>query len=329
MKLKWLWWLGVSLILIGLVWWGYDRFWVSANGQTTTVERGEIIEELILTGQVQADEYVRLRFLTGGRLSSVNVSENERVVKGQLLARQDPSALQTRVTSTYNRWLAAQANAEAVEDEVKDNDDDESFEIKNKRVTAQTARDAAYFEWQQALADLRNVEIRAPFAGVVTSIGYPFAQVNIQATESQIELLNPESIYFSVAADQIEVSDLQVGQKVEIILDSDQDRSYPGRVRSIALTPQESAAGIVYQVKVDFDGVSPQLRLGQTGDAIFVVGRAKNSLWVPPQYVGTDTQGDYIIVDSRGTKKYIEVGVEGEDRIQIDGDVSQGDVVYD
>jgi hypothetical protein len=70
-------------------------------------------------------------------------------------------------------------------------------------------------------------------------------------------------------------------------------------------------------------------RIGMTGDAKFVLAQKENVLFVPPQFVNSDLSGKYLKLGKTNNKTFIETGLEGEDRIEIKGNVRVGDVVYD
>jgi len=65
------------------------------------------------------------------------------------------------------------------------------------------------------------------------------------------------------------------------------------------------------------------------GDAKFVLSEKEGVLYVPPEFVNSDVNGKYVNLDKGNNKRYVEVGIEGEDRVEIIGDVKEGDVVYD
>jgi hypothetical protein len=56
----------------------------------------------------------------------------------------------------------------------------------------------------------------------------------------------------------------------------------------------------------------------------------ENVLRVPVGFVNTDTDGKYIRLGKTNNKFYVEVGLEGEEFIEILSDkVKEGDTIYD
>ncbi|MEJ2441390.1 MAG: HlyD family efflux transporter periplasmic adaptor subunit, partial [Patescibacteria group bacterium] len=189
----------------------------------------------------------------------------------------------------------------------------------------------AYRALTIAQKNLANGGIRAPFDGMVTSITNPFSGLNILFSESQIEMVNPDTLYFEVSADQSEVVDLTDNQKARIILDSFPEEEIEGEISYIGYTPEAGEISTTYKVTVKPDSKvdSGKVRVGMTGDVRFVLSQKEDVLYVPPQFISTDKKGKYVLKNSPKNKVYVEVGLEGEERTEIIGDIKEGDVLYD
>ena len=296
------------------------------------IEKGMVREELILSGEVQADEHARLSFLSSGELDYVGVTEGQEVKKDDVLAKLDATVL-------YQTYLAAEADLRRYDasrtrtyDDVQGHVKDETFAQIEARTIAETNRDKAYRAYISAQQSLNNATLRAPFDGIISSVTHPYTGINTSLTESQIEIVNPKTVLFEVSADQSEVNQIAKGQKVIIVLDSFPENDYEGRVEFISLTPKVGEAGAVYEVKVRFSDTDldlDKLRIGMTGDAKFVLSQKEDVLFVPSTFVNSDTKGNYLNLGKVNTKVYVEVGLEGEERTEIKSNVKEGDVVYD
>jgi RND family efflux transporter MFP subunit len=324
----------VVLVVIAVIF-GW-RYYSNRNGddvETTEVKKGKVVEELILTGSIQADEYAQLPFGSSGELKWLGVSEGDEVKKGQALARLDAVKLAKDLEIADANLRAAAATLDRVYDDLKDKEDSETYEEIETRTAAETAKDAAVFAHIKAQKDLANVVLKAPFDGIVSSITNPFSGINTLATQAQIEVVNPKTTYFDVSADQSEVIDLSIGQKVAIVLDSISDEEIEGVVDYIGYTPRSGEAGTIYKVRVSFlkEDIDTQLyRIGMTGDARFVLSEKKGVLYVPIDFLNTDTTGKYVHKGAKNKRVYVEVGLEGEERIEIISDqLKEGDTLYD
>ncbi len=323
---KWIAGLVVIIAIGGFVW---RKLSANNKYETATVKKGKVVEELILTGEVKAKRQANLRFLSGGELNWVGVDKGESVVKGQLLARLDPN----KAYQAYEQAVADLRNAEAtlerVYDEVEGNDDDETFEQKEERTTAEVARDKAYRALQIARENLSNTQIRAPFDGVVSKLTHQYSQINVMSTEGQIEVVDPESLYFEVSADQTEVGKIKKGQKVTVVLDALSDKQVTGNVEYVDITPKEGEAGTIYGVEITLNDKPENLLVGMSGDAEFLVKESEEALYVPFEFLSTDEDGDYLLVDDPENKVYIDKGAEGDERIEVSGEIKEGMTIYD
>ena len=324
----------VILIIIATIF-----FFVQRNAKkkendvdTAIIERGLVKEELILSGEVKADEHANLAFSTSGEISWMGVSEGDEVDKGQSLAKLDTANLNSDFERAKADLRDAEATVSRVHDDVKDLGNSESFTEKETRTTAEVAYDKAYEAKLKAEKNLKGGTLYAPFAGIVTSITNPFSGVNVIYTTSQIELVNPETIYFEVIADQTEVASLSLGQSVNIVLDSMEEKEIEGVISFIGYTPMVGESGTVYRIKVeivDESIIKESLRIGLTGDAKFTLNQKDDVLFVPTGFLNSDKSGKYVSVDSLKNKVYVEVGLDGEERVEIIGDIKEGDKVVD
>lgn len=324
------------IVIIAILVGGYfirKTIFPSTNGyEEAKIERGTVKEELILTGEVQAGEHAKLSFLTSGELDYVGVTEGQEVKNGDILARLDTTILYQAYLSAEADLRRYDASKDKTYDDLQGHENDESYAQIETRTIAETYRDKAYRAYVSAQKNLSNASLRAPFDGIVASITHPYTGINTSLTESQIEIVNPYTIYFQVSADQSEVGDISVGQDVTIVLDSFPDEDITGRVDFVGITPMAGEVSTVYSVKVLFDDNSQasKLRIGMTGDAKFVLAQKDSVLYIPVSFLNTDSSGKYLRLGKTNNKVYVDVGLEGEEYVEIVSDkVKEGDVIYD
>jgi len=323
----------VLVILVGafLAW----RFLINKqNGdlKEATVERGVVQEDLVLTGEIKATEHANLGFETSGKLVYIGVTEGQEVKKGTLLGKLDTTTLNSAYQQAQANLRKYEATVENVHDQVKDHDSDETYAQKDTRTTAEATKDYYYEAVIAAERNLKGASLYAPFAGIVTKVTNPYVGAFTIYTEKQFELLNPETIFFSVTADQTEVVNLHVSQKVKIVLDSLSDKEFTGVIDQIGLTPMAGEVGTVYEVKVKFDDINLggfTYGIGMTGDASFTLSEAQDVLYVPTGFVKSENSDKYVLVDEGKKKVYVEIGIEGEERVEVKGDLTEGQTVYD
>src|SRR4051812_45173728 len=123
---------GRWLLLIGLIvlallgWWLWTQYTSTQNQrpnyQTSRVSQGTLRTTIAATGPIANPTSVPVSFKNAGKLVEVNVSIGDRVVQGQLLARQDPADFE----SAINQAQAQLEQAEASEEQVRQGPTDET-----------------------------------------------------------------------------------------------------------------------------------------------------------------------------------------------------------
>ncbi len=301
--------------------------------QTAQIGKGTVREELVLTGSVSAVKYAALTFPASGKIGWVGVAEGAKVKKGTAITSLDKTTLNSAYQQALSNYRNYQAIADQALDSVKGHDKDETFAQKATRTTAEVNRDNAYDAVTAAKYNLVNSTIYAPFDGIVSSLPYTSPGVNVSFTDVQVVIVDPSTIYFDVDADQNDVTKLKIGQSVVVVLDSYQDKELNGKITFISYTPKAGVTGTNYKVKVEFDQAvadASSVRVGMTGDAKFTLSSKDNVLFVPADFVKSDTKGKYLKVGKENNKVYIETGLESEERIEILGDkVKEGETVFD
>lgn len=322
----------IIVILIAII--GGYRWYSVSNTKpivTANVERQTVREEIVLSGEIKSKQDASLAFQTSGPLIWVGVAEGQAVVKGQALMKLDTMELNSAFEKAKSDLRSAEATVAKVHDSLKDKGNSETYTEKETRTIAEVAKDKAYESFISAQKDLKDATLVAPFAGIVTSVTNPAPGVNVTAGVVQVRIVNPNAIYFSVSADQTEVTSFKVGDQAEIILDAYEDDVFAGTIGSISFAPASAESGTVYPIQLTFAGVNTvgKYKIGMSGDAKFVVKEKQNALSVPSKFINSDKEGKYVNVDQGKTKKYVEIGIEGEDRTEIVSDISEGTVVYD
>lgn len=319
-----------AFLVLGLFFWRGRS--TGEEAETAQVTRGAIEEVLSLSGTLRAVEYAQLRFPATGKLGWVGVVEGQEVKKGQALLKLDTTSLYADLQQAESSLRDAEAGLAVVYDEVKGNDNDETLEQKELRTTAEVVKDNAYRNLTKARFNLANATLFAPFDGFVTHLASNFVGVNTLPTEIQVEILNPATIYFEVAADQTEIINIHEGQAVTIFLDPFEERELQGEVTYVSLTPIPGEIGSVYEIRVGFGNKSidiDQIRIGMTGEARFLLNQKQDVLKLPSGFVKTDNKGRFVNLNRVNNKVHIEVGLEGEDELEVSGDINEGDTVFD
>jgi RND family efflux transporter MFP subunit len=298
--------------------------------ESAVVKRGTVKEELILSGSVKAEKHALLSFPSSGKISWVGVSEGQAVTKSQALISLDRVVLAAAYQQALNNYKNYQAAADNTLDTLQGNTGDESYSQRATRTAAEVARDNAYDALKAAKYNLDNATIYAPFPGIVTYLPYKNPGVNISLTDRVVEIVDPETIYFELNADQSDVIKISMGMDVEIVLDSYDEKVLTGKVVYVSLTPKSGEIETVYVVKILMDKFDDKLaRVGMTGDAKLILSKKDNVPYVPIDFINSDKEGQFVNSGKPGNKVYVETGIESEDFVEILNGINEGETVYD
>lgn len=334
--LKKRWYVFIVLVLIGA---GFIYNKTNADAKKIkesqyTIKRQNLRETLSLSGKIDADEHIILRFQTSGRLSWVGVKEGDVVKKYQGIASLDQRDIQKRMQKTLNDYAKER------------NDFDQSGDD-NRRIGDQPTKElgnAMKRLLEKAQYDLTNsvldVELQAlareysylytPIDGIVIRVDSKYPGVNITPTGAEFEILNPDTLYFSFTADQTEIIKLREGLTGELVFDSFPDDMEKGSIYYISYTPKQGETGTVYEgrIKIPKEMVS-KLRLGMTGDVTFGLQEKDNVVSVPSNYVKSDSSGMYVekLVNAKPIKTYIKVGMDIDGFYEVLKGLSENDVI--
>lgn len=321
----------VLIVIASAGYYFFGRSGSQVEQKTATVQRGSVQEELVLSGELRAVENANMAFGLSGPLKQVSVTSGQSVKKGQLIASLDTTELNSVYQQANAALRAAEATLARVYDSLKDKGASENFTEKETRVIAEATKDRAYEAVVSSRKDLRDALLIAPFDGIIASLANESAGTNVTAGTIQAVVVNPETIYFSVSADQTEVNRFKVGDKAVITLDAFEE-PITGTVSKVSFVPSTAEAGTVYPIRLtlDVDNSSYLYKVGMSGDASFVLSEKTNVLWVPNRFVKTDPKGRYVLTGDGTNKVYVQVGIEGEDRVEISGEgISESMTVFD
>ena len=120
------------------------------------------VGRLTFPGIAQAADRAELSFRVAGPLVEFPAGEGEQVRRGQLLARIDPRDYQITATEAKASYDQARADAERYQRLYER----EAIPLADLEVRS-ARRDVAQARFEQAQADLRDTELRAPFAGQI------------------------------------------------------------------------------------------------------------------------------------------------------------------
>lgn len=173
--------------------------------------------------------------------------------------------------------------------------------------------------------------LTTPISGIVTKIDAPYAGINVTPATAEIEVINPETVFFNAFADQTEVVKLHEGMSGTVTLDAYEDQEFVGTVENISFVPKAGETSTTYEIKIALpvDNAARQFLAGMSGDIEFDIQKHEDILVIPFSYL--DTQGGksyvYILKNNRKEKREVVLGLEVDDKVEIKKGVDEGEII--
>ncbi|GHH33762.1 RND transporter [Lentzea cavernae] len=319
------------VVLLGAGVAGYLVFFGSSGSAQPTAARTaaaanrDVSEVVTASGTVQSSFSAAASFGASGTVIEVNVKVGDVVTKGQQLAKLDPTQAQLQVD-------IAQGNLNAALD-------------KGTGTTALlTAYRQAQLALQQAKDTLASTVLTAPGDGTITSVtgavGQKVGSSNNSSSTTSTTTTTTTASGFVVVTDlknlvlhanvsESDVSLLKADQAATVTVNAMQAQPVQAKVTQVDLTPTTANNVVQYGVTLTLTEPPAGLRPGQSASVEITVAGATGVLAVPAAAVQTVNGASSVAVLENGaeTRKTVEVGVRGDQYVEIKSGLSAGEEV--
>jgi HlyD family secretion protein len=274
---------------------------------TLQVSRGDIVDQVGATGTLQAVTTVQVGTQVSGIIQDLYADFNSIVKKGQVIARLDPSLLQTALDTAKANLVNAQANLERQKVAL----DDANVKLKRaqelfaKNLAPRTDLETAQVAAKQADAQLKSTQsqivqaeaavnkakvdldhtiITAPIDGIVTSRNVDKGQTvasSMQAPTLFIIAADLTKMQVNANIDESDVGRMRPGQTVRFRVDAYPNDTFIGTVQQVRLNPTTVQNVVTYSTVIDVPNPDYRLMPGMTANLNIEVARRSNVLRVP------------------------------------------------
>lgn len=312
---------------------------------------------LFASGSLAYSQEVKLVPEVIGRVIEIRVKEGDRVRKGELLLRLDPSLSLAAVEQLEAARAQAQLSIEQqrVDLQVRQEkwerytqlhregliDADTYEDIVSQRDLSQielSTRIAALRETEaqltQAREQLAKTQIRAPISGLVTAVLIKQGETAVPSAMSiaggdLMIIAQTDQQYAEINVDETDVAQVLPGQSARVVPAALADESWPGRVTSVSLAPRQGSGQNTYTVRIRLDPrPAGEFRSGMSCRAEISTRRADahSTLTVPVQAVQYEDpieQGDasrasvFVIQAGVAHQRVVETGAADDAYIEI------------
>jgi len=199
---------------------------------------------------------------------------------------------------------------------------------------------SAEAQLKQQQVQLEDTILRAPFSGTVTqryaTVGAYVspaisASSNASATSTSIVAL-AKGIEVLANVPEVDISQIKLGQKVEIIIDAYPEDVFQGQVRLIAPEAVVDQNVTSFQVRVAINTGSGKLRSGMNVSEVTFLGKnIENALLIPQELIVTrkGKTGVWLLGEKNKPEfRFVTIGANIDNQIQVLDGLKAGERVF-
>lgn len=285
-------------------------------------ELGTAARSVTATGTVEPIRAVGINSQISGALLAVNVEEGNAVREGAVLARLDSRELEAQLASAEAALELARRTAER----------SEQLRAQQIVTAAEYDRDQAALAASRATRDqLRTrvgyATVRAPISGLVTEKRVERGDV-VSTNTPLFTIADKSTLVVRVMVSELDVTALEDGDAVEVMVDAFPDRTFRGRIRRIF--PSADPASRLVPVEVALTGGDARdLTMGFLARVRFRLAPRENILMIPATAL-IETVGQpavFLLHGTSVTRRTVERGETFEGRVEIRNGLVPGDSV--
>jgi len=274
---------------------------------TVTVSRGSIAAKVTANGTLSAVKTVQVGAQVSGRVVELNADFNDKVTKGQVIAKLDDVVLRSQVDQSAASLALAAANVNKAEVGLADADrqykrqkslQDQQLvagaTVESAQVAYDTARAAlvasratqhqAEANLAQAKLNLAYATIYSPVNGVVLSRAVDVGQTVAASLQAPVLFTIAEDLarmQIDTAVAEGDVGRLTEGMKATFTVDAFPGRQFNGTVRQVRNAPTTTQGVVTYDAVIDVDNSDHALRPGMTANVTFVLAQVADAIKIP------------------------------------------------
>ena len=257
------------------------------------VERGNLESSVSATGTLSAVTTVQVGTQVSGRIVEIYADFNDRVEKGQLIARIDPLLLEQAVRDAEAGLERSRAEAAQAEREFERNRQlferkvITEMEFNNAKYALDVARaslKSAQIALERAKQNLSYTYIYAPIDGVVVERNVDVGQtVAASLSTPQLFLIANDLSQMQILAsvDESDIGAIYSGQPVRFSVQAYPNEVFECEVRQVRLQSTTTENVVTYTVVVSVANPTGKLLPGMTATVDFLTGVAEDVLIVP------------------------------------------------
>lgn len=278
-----------------------DRF------RSAPLTRGAVVRQVTPTGRLEARVTVEVGAQVSGRIKTIEVDYNDRVTKGQLLARIDPDTLEIQVDQQSASRRVAVTSREQAKIELADSERrlarieklakggyETQENLENARSAVELARARVSSSQAQvslqragerlAKTNLDYTEIRSPINGTVISRNVSEGQTVMAALQAPVLFLLAEDLRkmrLMASIDEADIGEVDAGQHASFTVDAYPGETFFAHITEIRRAPVITQNIVTYEAVLEVDNPDLKLKPGMTASVRIDTAEVDSALRAP------------------------------------------------
>lgn len=171
--------------------------------------------------------------------------------------------------------------------------------------------------------------IYSEYEGVIRTVGYAAGDV-LSASTDMVTFSNTAEVTMTVSVSEEDISEITIGDTVNIELLAYEGQLFEGRVSSVDTSVSSGSSTVSYNVTVLFSGDTSGIYTDMTGNVTFIQKQVKDVLYVSNKAIINEETGSYVKVkNAEETTSKVEVitGFSDGVNVEITSGLKEGETV--
>ncbi|HEY0212644.1 MAG TPA: efflux RND transporter periplasmic adaptor subunit [Paenirhodobacter sp.] len=352
--------------LAALAWWGWNRYGTSDAGAapaTAAVTRGNVLQTVLATGQVEAKQLVSVGGRVSGQIETLAVALGQDVGQGDLIVQIDSRDQKNSVAQAKSslanilaQIAASRANLKKAELEYARQQKLAKSDFSSQQTLETAAADVDVYlanidalDAQKSNAEvtvetaqtaLSRTTITAPISGTVVAVNVQQGQT-VNATQSaptMVKLADLDTVVVKAEISEADVVSLKPGQPASFTILGAPNRRFTTTVREVEPAPSalkdsdtiSTDSAIYYNASLELPNEDRTLRIGMTTQVTITLAEARDVLTVPAGALRRKGR-DFVVtvVGPLGgqSEQKVEVGLNNKVTAEIKAGLTEGQQV--
>lgn len=319
--------------------------------QFTSVSNGSVTSFVSESGEITSTGLTKVPSTITGIVDKIYVENDQEITRGDSLFLVTSTATDAERATAYSTYQSAvsaldianstyrskQATADNVLDTLSGHDDDETFEQKDTRTTAESARDNAYYSVVSAEATLSKAwfsyqatidgVVKATADGVVANLAIAEGQ-HVNALDDALLIVSNSGTWITISVTENDVVEIESGQKVEISVDALPDEKLTGEVNRVDSVGTVDSGVVTYNIYILVDQLDTNVLPSMTVSVNITTKEVEGVLTIPNSAIKPyqGSKAVQIMNENTGQIIYlpIKLGVTGNTKSEVVSGLTEG-----